>query len=390
MKEAEAAYAHLTRPFACIDLEALDRNIAFVNKSSGKKGVRIATKSVRSVELLQYIGQRLDSPAGWMTFDLRETLFLLEKGFNDLLLGYPQFEEHALMHLIPFIREGRTVIFMVDRIEQWEWLESIAKQNEVLLEICIDINVSSNFKILYFGTNRSSLKSIAKLKSLLEAGSLFTHTPITGLMGYEAQIAGVADIPVARWQSALVKPLKRLSRKDVRNFRKSAVNIIREKSPSFRFVNGGGSGSIDFTSGEEEVTELTIGSAFYFPALFSRYQNLPLETAATFALRITRMPEPGVIVCHGGGYIASGATGIDKNPVPIWPKNLTFLKNEGAGEVQTPLRDKNGTLQVGDTVYFRHAKAGELCERFSELHARRGSEYVGTYKTYRGEGGCFL
>lgn len=390
MKEAEAAYAHLARPFACIDLEALDRNIAFVNKSSGKKGVRIATKSVRSVELLQYIAQRLDYPAGWMTFDLRETLFLLEKGFNDLLLGYPQFEEQALMHLIPYIREGRTVIFMVDRIEQWEWLESIAKLNDVLLEICIDINVSTNFKILYFGTNRSSLKSIAKVESLLEAGSLFTHTPITGVMGYEAQIAGVADIPVVHWQSALIKQLKRLSRRDVRNFRKSAVNLIREKSSNFRFVNGGGSGSIDFTAGEEEVSELTIGSAFYFPALFSRYQNLPLEPAATFALRVTRMPEPGIIVCHGGGYIASGATGIDKNPVPIWPKNLTYLKNEGAGEVQTPLRDKERTLRVGDTVYFRHAKAGEPCERFSELHARRASNYVGVYKTYRGEGGCFL
>ncbi|MBO0600176.1 alanine racemase [Sporosarcina sp. E16_3] len=390
MGEAEVAYAHLTRPFACIDLEALDRNIAFVNKSSGMKGVRIATKSVRSVELLQYIAQRLDYPAGWMTFDLRETLFLLKKGFNDLLLGYPQVEEQALMQLIPYIREGRTVVFMVDHIEQWEWLESIAKLNDVILEICIDINVSTDFKILYFGTNRSSLKSITDVENLLEAGSLFTHTKIIGLMGYEAQIAGVTDIPVVRWQSALIKQLKRMSRKNVGNFRKSAVNLIREKSSSFRFVNGGGSGSIDFTSGEEEVTELTIGSAFYFPALFSRYQNLALEPAATFALRVTRMPEQGIIVCHGGGYIASGAIGTDKNPVPIWPQKLSYLKNEGAGEVQTPLRDKEGTLQVGDTVYFRHAKAGELCERFSELHARRGFEYVDAYKTYRGEEGCFL
>ncbi|WP_255485485.1 alanine racemase [Sporosarcina sp. BP05] len=317
MNDVEAAYAHLTRPFACIDLEALDRNIDFVNKSSGMKGVRIATKSVRSVELLQYIAQRLDYPAGWMTFDLRETLFLLKKGFNDLLLGYPQVEEQAVMLLIPYIREGRTVVFMVDHIEHWEWLESIAKLNDIILEICIDINVSTDFKILYFGTNRSSLKSILDVENLLEAGSLFTHTKIIGVMGYEAQIAGVADIPVARWQSALIKQLKRLSRKDVGNFRKSAVDLIRGKSSSFRFVYGGGSGSIDFTSGEEEVTELTIGSAFYFPALFSRYQNLELEPAATFALRVTRIPEQGIIVCHGGDYIASGAIGTDKNPVPI-------------------------------------------------------------------------
>ncbi|MEK5070092.1 alanine racemase [Sporosarcina sp. FSL K6-1508] len=390
MNEAVTAYASLTCPFACIDLDALDRNIAFVNKASGKKGVRVATKSIRSAELLQYIAKRLDVPAGWMTFDLRETLFLLEKGFNDLLLGYPQFEEQALKCLFPYIREGRTVVFMVDRIEQWEWLESIGKRNDIVFEICIDLNVSTNFKVLYFGTKRSSLKSIEDVEILLEAGSSFTHTIITGVMGYEAQIAGVADIPEVRWQSAVIQQLKRRSRKEVRNFRQNAVNLVQEKSASLRFVNGGGSGSIDFTSVEEEVTELTIGSAFYFPALFSRYRNLPLEPAATFALRVTRMPEPGIIVCHGGGYIASGATGTDKNPVPIWPSNLTYLKNEGAGEVQTPLRDKGKTLQIGDTVYFRHAKAGELCERFSELHARRGSEYVGAYKTYRGEEGCFL
>ncbi len=390
LKEAEVAYVHLTRPFACIDLDALDNNIAFVNEISGKKGIRIATKSVRSVELLRYIAERLTHQAGWMTFDLRETYFLLEHGFDDLLLGYPQYEEQALERILPFIRQGRTVIFMIDKIEQWQWLDSIGKQQNLIFEVCIDLNVSTDFKMLYFGTKRSSLRTVADVEMLLTSGRSCLHTKITGVMGYEAQLAGVADIPVVRWQEFAIKQLKRLSSKGVRNFRKQAVDLIREKSETLRFVNGGGSGSIDFTAREEEVTELTIGSAFYFPALFSRYRNLPLEPAASFALRVTRKPEQGIVVCHGGGYIASGAVGVDKNPVPIWPKNLSFLKNEGAGEVQTPLRDQKGLLKIGDTVYFRHAKAGELCERFSELHARRGSTYEGAYKTYRGEGECFL
>ncbi|MBE1553879.1 alanine racemase [Sporosarcina limicola] len=390
MNNAEVAYAHITRPFACIDLDALDQNIAFVNGASGGKGIRVATKSVRSTVLLQYIAERLNNHAGWMTFDLKETLHLLQEGFDDLLLGYPQVEEEPMDRIIPYIREGRCVIFMIDRIEQWEWLDAIGKRNDVVFEICIDLNVSTDFKMIYFGTKRSSLRTIDCVNELLEFGNSFTHTVITGAMGYEAQIAGVPDSPVANWQSPLIKQLKRLSRKSVRDFRKSAVERIHEKSPTLRFVNGGGSGSIDFTSNEKEVTELTIGSAFYFPALFSRYRNLPLEPATAFALRITRKPEQGVVVCHGGGYIASGATGVDKNPEPDWPKNLSLLKNEGAGEVQTPLLDKKGALKIGDTVYFRHAKAGELCERFSELHARRGSVYEGTYKTYRGEGGCFL
>ena len=390
MKEAEEAYTHLTRPFACIDLNALDRNIAFVNKEALGKDIRIATKSVRSTSLLRYIAERLNNHSGWMTFDLRKALYLLGEGFDELLFGYPQIEEAPLEEIIPYIQKGRSVVFMIDCIEQWRWLNEIGEYNEVVFEVCIDLNMSTDFKMIYFGTKRSSLRTVIDVENLLESGSPFANTKITGMMGYEAQLAGVTDVTVTRWQAPLVKELKKISRKKVSKLRKKAVAMVRSNYPTLRFVNGGGSGSIDFTAREEEVTELTIGSAFYFPALFSKYTNLPLENAVTFALRVTRNPEEGIVVCNGGGYVASGAVGVDKNPVPLWPENLTFLKNEGAGEVQTPLYDKEKKLQIGDTVYFRHAKAGELCERFNELHARRGTTYIESFMTYRGEGECYL
>ena len=390
MLEAEAAYAHLTRPLACIDLDAIDRNIEFVNTEAQGKAIRIATKSVRSTSLLRYIAERLVNHSGFMTFDLGETLYLLREGFDDLLLGYPQFERELVKKIIPFIKKGRTVTFMIDCIEQWGWLEEIGKNNGVIFDVCIDVNLSTDFKVIYFGTKRSSLHTTTDVEYLLASGGSFSHTKVTGVMGYEAQIAGVTDMPAAKWQAPVVKKLKKLSKKRIRKLRKKVVEIVRNNYSTIRFINGGGSGSINFTAGEDEVTELTIGSAFYFPALFSRYNNLPLDNAVTFALRVTRKPEDRIVVCHGGGYIASGATGTDKNPVPVWPENLSFIKNEGAGEVQTPLHDQEGELRIGDTVYFKHAKAGELCERFNELHARRGATYVGAFMTYRGEGECYL
>lgn len=48
------------------------------------------------------------------------------------------------------------------------------------------------------------------------------------------------------------------------------------------------------------------------------------------------------------------------------------------------------TLRVGDRVWFRHAKAGELCERVNELHLVEGDAVVATVPTYRGEGHAFL
>ncbi|MHA6261112.1 type III PLP-dependent enzyme domain-containing protein [Sporosarcina sp. CAU 1771] len=386
----EKAYAHLSRPFACIDLNALDRNISFMNRASRGKKIRIATKSVRSIEMLKYIADRVPNHSGWMTFDLKETSHLLNSGFDNLLIGYPQLEVGPMSELIEFIKRGRTVIFMVDTYEHWLWLEKIGEHHKTVLEICVDLNLSTDFKLIYFGTKRSSLSTIKDVRSLMNKTKSFRYTKLSSVMGYEAQIAGVPDLPNLKWQAPLIKLMKKRSYKRIRVFRKNSVKLIHRQVGSLRFVNGGGSGSVDFTSREDEVTEITIGSAYYFSALFSRYKNLPLEPATAFALRVTRKPTKNVVVCHGGGYIASGTVGEDKNPVPVWPSNLSLLKNEGAGEVQTPLYDKDEVLKIGETVYFRHAKAGELCERFPELHARRGAQYVGSFTTYRGDGGCYL
>ena len=47
-------------------------------------------------------------------------------------------------------------------------------------------------------------------------------------------------------------------------------------------------------------------------------------------------------------------------------------------------------LSIGDLVWFRHAKAGELCERFATLLLVEGGRVVDEVPTYRGEGKTFL
>jgi D-serine deaminase-like pyridoxal phosphate-dependent protein len=60
---------------------------------------------------------------------------------------------------------------------------------------------------------------------------------------------------------------------------------------------------------------------------------------------------------------------------------------EAAGEVQTPVRGAN--LAIGDRVWLRGAKAGELLERFDTVHVVAGDELVASVPTYRGEGRNF-
>jgi D-serine deaminase-like pyridoxal phosphate-dependent protein len=139
------------------------------------------------------------------------------------------------------------------------------------------------------------------------------------------------------------------------------------------------------------VDEITVGSGFLAGHLFDRYADLALRPALLFALQVTRRPAPGIVTCHGGGYVASGAAGRDRLPLPVWPPGATLLPLEGAGEVQTPVRLPPGVeLHPGDVVLFRHAKSGELAEHFDAYHLARDGRLDGRVATYRGEGRCFL
>jgi D-serine deaminase-like pyridoxal phosphate-dependent protein len=172
--------------------------------------------------------------------------------------------------------------------------------------------------------------------------------------------------------------------------RGAIVAAIREFA-ELPIVNGGGSGSLELTAAEDAVTEVTAGSGFYAPALFDHYSRFSRTPAAGFALPVVRKPSPGVATALGGGYLASGGGDPARLPVPWLPAGLRLDPEEGAGEVQTPLLGPAASrLEIGDRVYMRHAKAGELCERFDQLHLIEGDEVVDVVPTYRGEGMAFL
>ncbi|MFJ7733703.1 amino acid deaminase/aldolase [Lysinibacillus sp. NPDC097231] len=384
------AFRGLEHPFAWLDFDALDKNIATVHNACGEKKIRIATKSIRSVEVLRYLQKNLANITGYMTFTAAETIFLLQQHFDDVLLGYPVMEEEVVRQLLYFVKAGKTVTFMVDKQEHVKLLAKLGQELGVRVQVCIDINVSNDFKVLYFGTKRSSLHSLESLTPFLQYIKKQPSIEVVGAMGYEAQIAGVGNRPANAIKGRIIEVMQLQAKKQVTQFRRLAIAHIKAYFPNLLFVNGGGTGSMAYTAQQKEVTEITVGSAFYAPALFDQFTHLQLEKAAGFALRVTRKPEKNIVVCHGGGYTASGAIAADRLPVFYEPAFFSYLSLEGAGEVQTPIKVKRKKVNVGDTLYFRHAKAGELCERFQVLYAIRGDKYVGAYTTYRGDGQCFL
>ncbi|MBW2464541.1 MAG: hypothetical protein JRH11_23035 [Deltaproteobacteria bacterium] len=215
---------------------------------------------------------------------------------------------------------------------------------------------------------------------------------LVGVMGYEAQIAGLADaVPGKAPMMAVVRALKGRSVTELTARRGAVVDALRRGGAKLEFVNGGGTGSLESTSRDRSVTEVTAGSGFFSPALFDAYREFRHQPAVAFALPVTRRPAPGIVTCHGGGYIASGATGNDKQPQPYLPRGAELLPLEGAGEVQTPVKlPKGTTVAIGDPIFFRHAKAGELCERFATLALVHGDSMREQVPTYRGDGKTFL
>ncbi len=387
-----AACAHLDAPFALVDLNAMWSNADDMLARGAPKPIRVASKSVRCRALQERILARNARFRGLMTFTLEETLWLHGHGFEDLLLAYPTASRGALAELARLEGPGRPIV-MVDSLEHLDLIHMAAPDPAAPVRVCIEFDTAFHVAggRLKVGPKRSSLRTPQEVARLARAIVDRAGLELAGLMGYEGHIAGVGDRPMGKpLQGPAIRWMQRCSAAEIAERRAAVVAAVGAVAP-VGLVNGGGTGSLHTTAAEPAVTELTAGSGFFAPTLFDRYSSFALRPAAMFALPVVRRPGPRTATLLGGGYHASGAAGSDRLPRPHLPAGLSLDRREGAGEVQTPVHGRAAAgLRVGDNVYLRHAKAGELCERFRALHLISGGEIVDEVPTYRGEGVCFL
>jgi D-serine deaminase-like pyridoxal phosphate-dependent protein len=330
-----------------------------------------------------------------MCYSLAEALWLHAAGTSDdLLVAYPTVDRRALRALAADSRARQHVTIMTDSQAHLDVVDRVLGDGHPEIRVCLDLDVSwrplARRPAVHIGTFRSPLHTPEQAADFARTIIRRPGFRLAGVMGYEGQIAGLGDAPPGHpVRARLIRLIQGRSMPELIRRRTETIRQIQALT-SLEFVNGGGTGSLESTARDSSVTELTAGSGLMGPTLFDAYRRFSPEPALLFALPVVRRPGPGLATLFSGGYVASGTGTPDRLPRPYLPGGLGLTGTEGAGEVQTPVRGPAADqLRPGDRVWLRHAKAGELAERFREYHVLDEDGQLTTVPTYRGEGQCF-
>ena len=380
----------LPTPAFVVDLDAFDANADDLERRAGGLPIRVASKSLRVPALIRRVLAR-PGFRGVLAFTLREALWLHAEGIcDDIVVAYPTVDRGALPDLLGSPDAAAAITLMVDDVAHLDVVDSVRFGSTTEVRLAIDVDAGLRLAGQHVGPKRSPVQDLDSVLHLARAIAGRDGFRLTGVMTYEGQVAGLQDeLPDARARSAIVRRIKALSMSQLTARRREIDDALRRIAP-LEFWNAGGSGSVQDSAADPVVTEIAAGSGLLVPTLFDHYRSFAPRPASYFGLPVSRRPGPGVVTVHGGGFVASGPSGVDRSPTPWAPAGLELTKLEGVGEVQTPLTGQSADLlRVGDLVWFRPAKSGEPFEHTQTVHLLRGSEFVDSVPTYRGCGQSF-
>lgn len=380
-----AATEHIDAPVAALSLPALRHNIADMRRRANGVPIRIASKSLRVRPLIEAL-LTLDGYQGVLAYDLAEAIWLADHGIDDILVGYPTVNRLAIADLTLNSAALQRVTILIDSVEQLDLVDSVVRPDKrEAVRVAIDLDGSLRLPVVgSLGVLRSPVHTHSEAVGLARIVVERPGFRLVGVMSYEAQVAGLGN------KNRAIQLMQLASMRELRSRRPEIIAAIRDIA-DLEFVNAGGTGSLEATSIDSSVTDIAAGSGFFGGHLFDNYRHFRPAPALAFALNIVRKPRADVVTCHGGGWIASGPAAGDRLPQIAWPDGLKYVGREGAGEVQTPLvGDTARALSIGNRVWFRHTKSGELSEHVNKIVLVDDGVVVDEVPTYRGEGKAFL
>jgi D-serine deaminase-like pyridoxal phosphate-dependent protein len=356
----EETFSGRQAPFAFLDLDAAWSNAADMLRRSRGKPIRIGSSAIRSRPVLERLLDLDPGFQGALTFSLAETLWLWERDVRDLVVAYPTADRACLTRLARITSEDpdQAPVVMVDSTEHLDLIEEAAASFIAPIRVAIDIDMSWRplGGIVKVGARRSPIRTADDAVALAQDIDRRERTTLVGVQAYEAQIAGIGDnVPGKAINNLIVRRMQAASARELEERRAEIVMALSEVA-RLEFVNGGGTGSIETTASEWAVTEVGAGSGFFAPVQLDHYRSFRPRPAAMFALPVTRSSD---------------------------------IRLDVQGAERALPRTRPDRMTLGDRVYFRDRRAGDLCERFDRLFLVTGTTIRDEVPTYRGEGKSF-
>ena len=375
------ATAGLPAPLVAVDLDAFDANADDLVRRAGGLPVRVASKSVRCRTLLDRVLAR-PGFAGVMAYAVPEAVWLVGAGVRDVFVAYPSVDEAALRAVATDDLLRAEVTVTVDSVEHVRWLRDTLGADVAGLGVALDCDASLRVGRVHLGVRRSPTRTPEQALAVVRA-ALGVGLDVRGVMFYDAQVAGLPDA------GPHIRALKRRS-----------VRELRERAPGGR--RGGA---------RRDRPALRQRGRHGQPAPVRRRPGghragRRLGPVRPDPLRRLRRPRPA----PGDGLRPAGRA--PTGPGLRHGVRRRLRRERGAGVVagaarrcaagcrwcapRRPARCRPRctaptptALRIGDRVWMRGAKAGELLERFDVVHLVAGGELVATVPSYRGEGRNF-
>ena len=270
----------------------------------------------------------------------------------------------------------------IDSVEHVRWLRDTLGPEVAGLGVALDCDASLRVGRVHLGVRRSPTRTPEQALAVVRA-ALGVGLDVRGVMFYDAQVAGLPDA------GPHVRVLKRRSVRELaRAARRRGGRGAQRDRPAVRQRRGHGQPA--------PVRGATRSSPSWPPGPGSTRRRSSTATTTSPSARRWRSR------CRwcGGRHRATSR--------PSAAATCRAVSRGGRGcrrrcvvacrwcAPRRPVRcrrrctatDADG-LRVGDRVWLRGAKAGELLERFDVVHLVSGGELVGTVPSYRGEGRNF-
>ncbi|WP_236250703.1 DSD1 family PLP-dependent enzyme [Chromobacterium phragmitis] len=366
--QAALRQAGIAAPTLVLDRERLRANIrAAAGHVNGKMALRLVVKSLPCPALLEEAAA-LAGTSRQMLFSLPQ-LEAMAKGGRDILLGKPLPAAAALA----FYRRFSDAAFRPERQLQWlaDTPERLAQYRE--LARGQDLHLRVNFEI-DVGLHRGGVADIATLRRMLDMVAEEPRLRWAGLMGYDAHVAKIPDVPGLR-ERAL-----RHARASYAGFAAAARAHPAGRAEAGPCFNAAGSPTYRFYHGDGPENEVAVGSAmvkpsdFDLPALDDLLPACFIATPVLKALPRFELPYGaewlgGMVrgwdanarrayFIYGGNWLADPASppGLDSSGLYGHSSNQQLLVGSG-----------KQALAVDDMVFFRPRQSEAVLQQFGDI-----------------------